>query len=350
MAMRDWIEELGSWFELCGEAVLGVQRGKIVFENSAAVELLGEWRGKELSAVLPQCPQEGGEGSFTLFTPWEKGMLRLSGLHRGEMLVLRAEREEAVGPRVDAGLLNAMRSALYQIQLPAERLLRLLPEKEEDLYGSSMRHACYLMRRMVENLGDLNEMATGSLQIAQETVDLSGVSGELLNTVRCLLDKNHPTLEEEYGERCFVVGERRRLEQILACLLSNALIRTPPEGHIRVHVYRSGEWVHLTVADSGRCLPAHLSGGVYTFESMEGMDMEGLGLDFSLVWGLIKLQQGLAMIESREGQGVTAHLRFPAVDSLSIRDKSGEGANIGDVLRDMSVALSHRAYRNRYTD
>ena len=172
--------------------MLGVQKGKIVFQNSAAVCLLGERRGAELSSLLPCYPESVEEGNFSFSVLWGSRTLMFSGMQRGGLLVLRAQNTESGGGvRVGTGGLGAMRSALYQIQLPAERLLRLLPEQEEDLYGSSLRHACYTMRRLVEDLGDLNELLSGAMKISREAVDLTAIAANLVNTMRCLLDREH---------------------------------------------------------------------------------------------------------------------------------------------------------------
>ena len=351
MAMSGWAEELCSWFELCSEAMLGVQKGKIVFQNSAAVRLLGERRGAELSSLLPCCPESVEEGNFSFSVLWGSRTLMFSGMQQGGLLVLRVQNTESCrGVRVGTGVLGAMRSALYQIQLPAERLLRLLPEQEEDLYGSSLRHACYTMRRLVEDLGDLNELLSGAMKISREAVDLTAIAANLVNTMRCLLDKKHAELEVEGENGCFIEGDPRRLEQILTCLISRALASTPAQGRIRVSVQRKGTWVRMKVEDNGRGIPAQRMGTFFSSNPCEEPDAEGEGLGLALAWELVKLHGGRTMVESRDGQGTRVYLEFPATLNLPLRDGDGDGVGMTDILTEMSGVLTHRAYRNRYMD
>ncbi len=126
-----------------------------------------------------------------------------------------------------------------------------------------------------------------------------------------------------------IQAQRQDCEQILLNLITNASESMPTGGTLTIRGSverdggaRAGEFLHLTVSDTGGGIPARLIERVFEpfFTTKSGGT--GLGLDIcrSLVWEY----DGTIWLESVEGSGSTAHVRIP------IRPAAGGGPSVAE--------------------
>lgn len=348
--MNTFLEELSTWVELSGEALCAAEDGLVVLQNRVAVQLLGDHRGESLSSLLPDCPMFDGDGSFAATLPGDHGALSIRGMRKQGVTLLNITPTDPPRVLLTQRTLAALRNNLFLLQLPAERLLSALPEKEDDLYAASMRHAYYALRRLLDDFSDLDAVGTGTLALNSKPLDLAAACHLLIDTVRCLLDEGAPVITEEYIGECVVNGDRRRLEQVLMCLLSSALLRAAPDSHIRIRLSRREEKVLLTLEDDGAAVSPEQLKGMFSMGDDAPDSTLGTGLGLVLAWNLVQLHGGRTIVESREEQGTRVHVELPASSALPLRDAGEDVPPMSDVLTQMSAALTHRAYRKRYTE
>ena len=109
--------------------------------------------------------------------------------------------------------------------------------------------------------------------------------------------------------------DRRALQQVLINLLSNA-VKFTPSGEVMMSARRNGEWLELTVSDTGIGISADdlkRVGKPFTkVQNDHARQVEGTGLGLSLVKGLVRLQGGCMSIESSLGAGTRVHVSLPA--------------------------------------
>src|SRR4030095_646372 len=111
---------------------------------------------------------------------------------------------------------------------------------------------------------------------------------------------------EASPDRCSIVGDAPRLQQIVWNLLSNALKFTPAGGRVHVLLEKNGPFVHLSVEDTGAGISAELI--PYVFDRFKQGDSSasrrfgGLGLGLSLVKQLTELHGGIVTVKS-DGEG-----------------------------------------------
>jgi signal transduction histidine kinase len=110
-------------------------------------------------------------------------------------------------------------------------------------------------------------------------------------------------------------------ERAVANLLDNALKHTPAGGQVRLALQALGEQVMVSVADSGRGIPAadlpHLFDRLY--QARQGSQSmapasseEGKGLGLTIVKRIVELHRGEVSVASTLGAGTTVTLKFPA--------------------------------------
>ena len=113
-----------------------------------------------------------------------------------------------------------------------------------------------------------------------------------------------------------LVGDERRLRQVLLNLLSNAVKFTPDEGRIDLQTGRTvdGE-LEFAAADSGVGIPADKVRQVFEpFYQIDGSlarNQEGTGLGLAIAKSLAELHDGRLELSSKPGQGTIARLILP---------------------------------------
>jgi two-component system OmpR family sensor kinase len=105
-----------------------------------------------------------------------------------------------------------------------------------------------------------------------------------------------------------VTGDQQRLHQVVANLLANARVHTPPETTVTVGVRRSGGLVELTVADDGPGIPPELRPVLFErFARGDGSRSRAAGstgLGLAIVDAVVGTHGGTVSVDSEPGRTV----------------------------------------------
>lgn len=118
------------------------------------------------------------------------------------------------------------------------------------------------------------------------------------------------------GDSLLVNADSRRVLQVLANLLSNALKFTPEGGTIDCAAQRDGEFVRFSVIDTGKGIPAEELPMLFDRFYQAGdktQKSKGLGLGLAICKGLIAAHGGRIWVESLPGVGSAFNFTLPAV-------------------------------------
>jgi signal transduction histidine kinase len=114
----------------------------------------------------------------------------------------------------------------------------------------------------------------------------------------------------------------RRIEQVVANLLDNALNHTPSGGTVTVVVGPGEEGILVSVVDTGEGIPAeHLP---YVFERFYKVDdarsrkSGGAGLGLAIAKQMVELHGGRIWVESEVGKGSKFSFILPGTRQVSI--------------------------------
>jgi CheY-like chemotaxis protein/anti-sigma regulatory factor (Ser/Thr protein kinase) len=112
-----------------------------------------------------------------------------------------------------------------------------------------------------------------------------------------------------------VLGDARRLEQVVWNLAWNAVKFSQASGKVTVRLERDGGHLVLTVADTGVGIPSAFLPHVFEWfrqADPAARSQAGLGLGLGIVRHLVQLHGGSVRAESRgEGRGATFVVRLP---------------------------------------
>ena len=192
----------------------------------------------------------------------------------------------------------------------------LAPDQWSRAIGTIERNA-RAQARLIDDLLDISRIVSGRLEIDRVPVDLAAAAASVVEGLRPAADARCVRLSADIPDSPLaVIGDPRRLEQILLNLLNNALKFTPPGGDVRVSVRADHGWAVTIVADSGIGIRSEFI--PFLFERFRQSDSSharehgGLGLGLAIAQHLVELHGGAIEAESGgPGQGATFTVRLP---------------------------------------
>ena len=176
-------------------------------------------------------------------------------------------------------------------------------------------------RAIIDELLDISRIVTGKLKLEKQPVDLATTISTAIDSLRPSAEsKNIEIVTSIDSEAGPVSGEPVRLQQVIWNLLSNALKFTPSGGRIEVELNVVGEFLEVTISDTGEGIDAEFLPSI--FERFRQADSStrrmhgGLGLGLSIVRSLVEMHDGEIHAASEgKGKGATFTLTLPALDA-----------------------------------
>lgn len=170
---------------------------------------------------------------------------------------------------------------------------------------------------LVNDLLDAQALDAGTLTL--ETTELS--AGEVAWSAVCAFDsfaaERRVQLSLDNRTNGAVLADRRRLEQVLGHLLSNACKVSRPGGEVRVSTEVHDGWLRITVADAGPGVPESFRKHVFERFTQSNSSINrprgGAGLGLHLAQGFAERMGGRIDFASVTGKGASFWVEFPLV-------------------------------------
>ncbi len=193
----------------------------------------------------------------------------------------------------------------------------LNPEQRKQLgmVQSSARH----LLALITDVLDISKIEAGQLVLSPERLDVRECVSTCLATVEPLARKKQLELRvESSGSVPLILGDRRRIEQILLNLVGNA-IKFTDQGSVTIGLAQRGAELALWVRDTGIGIAAESLPAVFQpFHQLEvglARKHEGSGLGLSICRRLVELMGGSIDVESAPGVGSTFTFTLPLEES-----------------------------------
>jgi signal transduction histidine kinase len=220
--------------------------------------------------------------------------------------------------RFSADASHQLKTPVTVLRAGIEELLRredLVPDMYDDL--SSLHHQTYRLTGVIDDLLLLSRMDAGHLKIEFNPVNLTQLVDEWLDDLNALPDPHNLDVKTHLPADLYIAGERRYTSLILQNLLENARKYNKAGGRIRVNAREEGDWVYLTVGNSGPAIPPEMQPHIFERFSRgaNGEKIAGHGLGLNLARELTRLHGGELNLVSSSQEWTEFQVRFrPAAE------------------------------------
>jgi PAS domain S-box-containing protein len=211
-----------------------------------------------------------------------------------------------------------LRSPLSALQMRALMLLQgmrgaISPEVRQELDKMVAR-----VRELVSTVNDfldIAQMESAHFELDHSEVDLAPLCAEIYDEYRPVAASRGLELSVSAEPGALVVGDSRRLAQVIGNLVSNSLKFTGTGGRVAIELSSSDDSVALSVRDTGRGISEDVHGRLFTkYERVGGSQaarIEGTGLGLVIVKEIVEAHGGSVGVRSREGEGSTFWFKLP---------------------------------------
>jgi len=217
-----------------------------------------------------------------------------------------------------AMLAHELRNPLAPIAAAAEVLQfhaldEKLTKRTSQIIGRQVKH----MTALVNDLLDVSRVTRGLVTIGKEPLDLKSVVYSAVEQVRPFIEaQRHHLLFDLAAEKAYVMGDQKRLVQIITNLLNNAAKYTPQGGEIHLRLQVDADALALSIEDNGIGMPVELQPHVFDLftqaERTSDRTQGGLGIGLALVKNLTELHGGtVSCFSEGKDRGSRFTVRLP---------------------------------------
>ena len=274
--------------------------------------------GRRLGALLVATARSGRRyGAFELELATELGH-RVSLALENARLFREAQEASRLKDEFLAIVSHELRTPLTAILgwMGILRARRFDPARADAALGVVERSARALAH-IIDDLLGVSRIRAGKLEVELAPTDLSRVVENAIDSLRPSAAEKRIAIEVACAPGVpAIIGDARRLQQVVWNLVSNAVKYTPEDGQVRVRLERAGASAKLTVSDTGcglrREFLPHVFDHFRQADSSSTRRHGGLGLGLTLVHHLVELHGGtVAAASEGEGRGACFTVTLP---------------------------------------
>lgn len=290
--------------------------------------------------------------------------------------VLKLEAELAVAKdraeqssRAKSGFLSRLANEMKTPVNTLTETLRLAnnsagKNKREDSLAKAAG-AARVLSRLADDVLDISVLENGKLTLSSREFDFSSMLQNIFDeTDSSRREKNQSfsvSLDPALPE--ILIGDEKRLTQVIENLLSNASKFTGERGSIQVRAFvldteKDSVTIQVEVNDNGEGIPkAHLASLFIPFEQIDGGAYPGAGLGLPIAKSIVEMMNGSIWVTSEPGKGSQFAFSFKAETKPSVpkngarKDKTAPSLDKGDINRDVTIGILKDAQMQiAYTD
>jgi signal transduction histidine kinase len=217
--------------------------------------------------------------------------------------------------RLFADIAHELRTPLSVIGGTVDAMLDGVYEPNPDNL-TSIKEETEVLTRLVAELRDLTLAESGHLKLEVEPTNLAELVQRRVSQAEVIAQGKNISLKTDITERLpEIEADGRRIEQVVANLLDNALNHTPQGGTVTIAVSPGKDGILVSVSDTGEGIPPeHLP---YIFERFYRVDdarsrkTGGAGLGLAIAKQMVELHGGRIWVESEAGKGSKFSFTLP---------------------------------------
>jgi PAS domain S-box-containing protein len=247
-----------------------------------------------------------------------------------------------------AMLAHELRNPLAPINSAAQLLQKM--KLDEKL----VQHSCQIISRqvrhmtgLIDDLLDVSRVSRGLIDLDTTPVRIKHILDNAVEQVTPLVQSRRHDLNVVFlhgSDNNMIIGDEKRLVQVMTNLLNNSAKYTPDGGNILVEILANESNLVINVTDNGVGMEPELRTRVFDLFSQGRRNSDrssgGLGLGLTLVKSLVELHNGSVTCTSPgKNSGSTFKVSFPLFKDRRKYDRSIRNIETENVSNPLTVMV-----------
>ena len=220
-------------------------------------------------------------------------------------------------------LRTPLTSVIGYAEMMAEGLAGPVTSEQRDYLVTILAKADQLLGLITAVL-DVASLESGPLALERSALSFAELVATEVATFMPQAGKRGIAIQLDYRGELTIVGDKKKIRQVVSSLVSNAVKFTPDRGHVAValrpgplspHEPGEGAAIQLVVQDSGigisREQVAKIFEPFYQADSSSTRAFGGTGLGLTLAKAYVEAHGGRIWVDTAPGQGSTFTATFP---------------------------------------
>jgi len=191
--------------------------------------------------------------------------------------------------------------------------------KPNDATMQSLNEEAALLSRLVDELQELSLAEAGELKLVHRTEDIAKLVEQAVTSWQPQVAAKGILLSLDLPRNLPLVNiDRQRVNQVLRNLLENAVAYTGKGDTITVAAAKQGDWVEISISDTGRGIPAedlpNIFERFYRVDRSRARATGGTGLGLTIAKRLVEAHGGEIAVQSELGKGSRFSFTLPIAE------------------------------------
>lgn len=172
---------------------------------------------------------------------------------------------------------------------------------------------------LINDILDISKIESGKMDWEYENYNLASMLNNSIIMIKERASKMGINLISKIDEAGLenITGDKRKTQQIVYNLLTNAIKFTQKGGTVELNAYQENDHIIIKVWDTGIGIPEHKQKIIFEpfvqLDNFLNRKYEGAGLGLNLVKKLVELGDGTISVESEVDKGSIFTVKFPII-------------------------------------
>lgn len=160
---------------------------------------------------------------------------------------------------------------------------------------------------------DITEVESGLQNLHKEPVDLQSISQDIIELYEIIAEQKDITISLDEGPPLYLIADKKKLRQVLANLVDNAIKYSPSHTEINISIERLGKSAIIKISDQGIGISENEMPLIWKrlYRGENSRSEKGIGLGLSLVRSIIEAHQGEVTVARNKEQGSVFTITLP---------------------------------------
>jgi signal transduction histidine kinase len=231
-----------------------------------------------------------------------------------------------------------LRNPMSAVEMYLDYLIEALPSLPDEP-KSFLLNAKILVAdglTMLSELLDISNFETGRIRLHPDIVQLKPFLASIVERMNLLFNQKniHYELDLDEAPETWIL-DKKRIEQVLENLLTNAAKFSERDSRVRVHVSEENQFLNISVEDEGQGIPKSeipmIFDKFHKGFAKPTADESSTGLGLAIAKQIVEQHQGTITVESRVGEGSVFTVKMPSHPPLP--NHTEETLQVADVAQ-----------------